>query len=437
MRWFQGGIAEAVATSKTKNAVFVVFVEGKDEASKNAASALDDVAVLSKLESEDFVAVKLDSGSEAYNQFVQIYQLVPVPSLFFIGGNGVPLEVVAGEVDVPELVQRIATVLEKSGKVVPADTQELTEEQKIERAKELIEKKQKLKQEEEEQTQKQKEVERRKVGQEVQKLRRWQQDQELKQLKEERQREKAEEAAARERVLKQIAEDRAQRASRYYAGLEGNKKQAEEKLKGQSEQQAQDTASKCVVARIQFRLPDGSSHSHNFETAATLGEVRLYAATHLNLPFREFVMSTTFPRREFTAADDGQTVTELQLVPTAVILILPATSGNAISSSQSYGSAVSRMLWSVLTPFFSILNYVRNLVFGGGGAVGGDGGARNSRRSSLHAASEQSPTGARRRVRTTETTTVHRQGNVHRLTNRQDASDDENNTWNGNSTQQM
>lgn len=44
--------------------------------------------------------------------------LVPVPSLFFIGGNGVPLEVVAGEVNVPELLHRITSVLEKSGKVV-------------------------------------------------------------------------------------------------------------------------------------------------------------------------------------------------------------------------------------------------------------------------------------------------------------------------------
>jgi hypothetical protein len=44
--------------------------------------------------------------------------LVPVPSLFFIGGNGVPLEVVAGEVNEPELLRRIASVLEKSGKAV-------------------------------------------------------------------------------------------------------------------------------------------------------------------------------------------------------------------------------------------------------------------------------------------------------------------------------
>jgi hypothetical protein len=34
-------------------------------------------------------------------------------------------------------------------------------------------------------------------------------------------------------------------------------------------------------------------------------------------------MSTTFPRREFTASDDCQTVSDLHLVPSAVILILP------------------------------------------------------------------------------------------------------------------
>jgi len=38
--------------------------------------------------------------------------------MFFIGLNGVPLEVVAGEVTVPEMLQRITSVLEKSGKAV-------------------------------------------------------------------------------------------------------------------------------------------------------------------------------------------------------------------------------------------------------------------------------------------------------------------------------
>jgi len=344
MRWFQGGIAEAVAASKARNAIFVVFVEGKDDASISAAAAVDNVAVSSKLESDEFVAIKLDSGSEAHRQFVQIYKLVPVPSMFFIGGNGIPLEVVAGEITVPGLLQKITSVLEKSGKVVspieaegeaaatgmqdakqnspeiipdragcmvegastfkeevvqvtnPSDSQTQAAapavketsnvEEKMERAKQLVEKKRKEKEEEDKQTQRQKEMERRKMGQEVQKLRRWQQDQELKHLKEDRQKEKAEEAAARERILRQIAEDRAERASRFNAAQEAAKKQAEEELRKRSEEQAAHTAAQYDMARIQFRLPDGSSHSHNFEITATLGEVRSYAARHLSFPFR-------------------------------------------------------------------------------------------------------------------------------------------------------
>ncbi|PNF22902.1 UBX domain-containing protein 4 [Cryptotermes secundus] len=501
MRWFQGGIAEAVAASKTRNAVFVVFVEGKDDLSKSIAATIDNTAVSSKLESEDFVVIRLDSGSEAYRQFAQIYHLVPVPSLFFIGGNGVPLEVVAGEVNEPELLRRITLVLEKSGKAVSpedkaavAETQEtkqdspkatphetgsfivgassskeeatevknmnedqiqvaanavtgLTPEEKIERAKELIEKKRKQKEEEEEQTQQQKEIERRKVGQEVQKLRRWQQDQELKQLKEERQKEKAEEAAARERILKQIAQDRAERALRSTAEQEAARKQAEGELRRQSEQCARDVAAHCDMARIQFRLPDGSSHSHNFGVTTTLGEVRSYVATQLSFPFREFIMSTTFPRREFTAADDCQTVSDAHLVPSAVILILPASSGTVVTSSRGYSWAISQMVWSLLTPLVSILSYLRNWVFGSGGRGASLGGGnssssnnrgRNTQQSSPpNPASTQNPTGARRRTPTAETTAIRREGNIHRLTNRNDPDDDENNTWNGNSTQQM
>jgi len=46
--------------------------QGKDDASISAAAAVDNVAVSSKLESDEFVAIKLDSGSEAHRQFVQI-----------------------------------------------------------------------------------------------------------------------------------------------------------------------------------------------------------------------------------------------------------------------------------------------------------------------------------------------------------------------------
>ena len=55
--------------------------------------------------------------------------------------------------------------------------------------------------------------------------------------------------------------------------------------------------------------------------------------------FREFSMSTSFPRREFTARDDDQTVCEAQLVPTAVILILPV-SASCCSECHSLETSV-------------------------------------------------------------------------------------------------
>jgi len=58
------------------NGSSLFLFEGKDGASINAAATVDNVAVSSKLESDEFVVIKLDSESEAYRQFVQICILV-------------------------------------------------------------------------------------------------------------------------------------------------------------------------------------------------------------------------------------------------------------------------------------------------------------------------------------------------------------------------
>lgn len=124
MNWFPGTIAEAVNVSKAKNAIFVVYSEGKlntscfffsfhlfqvlltlvgrcvvvetrlrrhknheklnqicifcsilvgpDELSTAFATLVNDDRIRNKLESDDFVAIKVQSDSEAYTQFAQI-----------------------------------------------------------------------------------------------------------------------------------------------------------------------------------------------------------------------------------------------------------------------------------------------------------------------------------------------------------------------------
>lgn len=103
---------------------------------------INDDRIRTKLESDDFVAIKVQSDSESYKQFAQICEylrceslfspffwailiinvaqftdkLVPFPSLFFIGKNGTPIEIVTGITkSVDELEAKIDGILVKAG----------------------------------------------------------------------------------------------------------------------------------------------------------------------------------------------------------------------------------------------------------------------------------------------------------------------------------
>lgn len=86
--------------------------------------------------------------------------------------------------------------------------------------------------------------------------------------------------------------------------------------------------SNATVTRIQFRLPSGYSHTGQFEPSSTLRALRTYVIENIELPFRQFAMSMSFPRRELTNEENDKTLMELELVPTAVILILPLKNVN-------------------------------------------------------------------------------------------------------------
>lgn len=430
MRWYEGDIAQAVTTSKSKNAIFVVYVEGKDEKSTNLTSHINDTDVSTKLESDNFVALKVEAGSVPHTQFAAIYKNVPVPSLFFIGKSGKPIDIITDAASSNDLSARINSVIQThTGVAVPSPTavntaakqsenfiesekqptepakveneekpvdvvcengvcikvpqdtaststkmdekpkveekkddssafleqekQELSKEEKIERAKQLVEEKREAKRLQEEEDAKKKEIERRKLGQEVQKMQRSQQDQELKNLLEERQRAKNEEKAARDRILAQIAQDKADRAARF---APSPAPQPVERPPAAA------AASSSNIAHLQFRLPDGVSRSHEFEASATLSEVRAYISANLNLPFRTYSLSMTFPRREFAPEDNDSTLRDLELCPNAVIMILPAHTAGTVSSGE--GGGFLSILWLLVTPILSIFGYFRSLIFG-------------------------------------------------------------------------
>ncbi|XP_063835615.1 UBX domain-containing protein 4-like [Ostrinia nubilalis] len=680
MHWYGGSIAEAVTLSKQKNAIFVVFVEGENDLSAEMSATIDDSAVVKRLSDQtNFLAIKLKSGTTNYTHFAQIYQFVPVPSLFFIGRNGTPLEVVCAGVQPSNLATRIDRILEehhnekqpsmqpstsaqnvreqtssllqaeaaasaapepkpapeeqpetssgpaakiqktehhevtksgqeydvvcdgdvcvrrpraagaepgpsqrpepvsaatehhevtksgqeydvvcdgdvcvrrpraagaepgpsqrpepvsaatehhevtksgqeydvvcdgdvcvrrpraagaepgpsqrpepvsaanhtsllrrpkrplqflaqlkcssskyvqverqktehhevtKSGQEydvvcdgdvcvrrpraagaepgpsqrpepVSAASQMETEpsaedstasmEEKLERAKELIEARRREKAQKEKELEKQKELERRSQGQGMTELKNWQAEQELRQIQEERKREKFENNLARQRILEQIAQDRAERRARDQAP------RAPPAPPAQSGATSGDGSGR---ARVQFKLPDGRSHTAHFAADDTLATLQQHIADNLQMSASNFSLWTAFPRRELS--DPSATLRQLELAPSAALLVLPRRAPTQVAAPSPVASIVAiftQFITSfILAPSQQLFNWIRARLF-----------------------APPPPTTPSQPPRASPPPGLRRRGNIHRLPGDR-AADDDNNTWNGNSTQQM
>lgn len=113
--------------------------------------------------------------------------------------------------------------------------------------------------------------------------------------------------------------------------------------------------SATIVTRIQFRLPSGNPHLGQFEPTSTLRELRTYIAQNIELPFRQFTISTSFPRKDLTHEEDGKTLLELQLVPTAVILILPLKNVSDTLKRYTFTLPISKIFIPLIYDFSPML----------------------------------------------------------------------------------
>lgn len=195
------------------------------------------------------------------------------------------------------------------------------------------------------------------MGQNVQQLKRWQEDQELKQLKEERERERREKQEARERVLAQIAQDKAERLAKSAPPPENIKPQTSAAAPKPNDNST----------RLQFKFPDGSVSTQQFNNSDPL-ETVVDHIKNINRSYSNFKLATTFPKREFTQNDYSQSLLDLQLCPTAVILVLPVNNGT-VTTGQNTGT-FNNFLWTVLAPLLHVFGMIKNFLFGTPNVVG-------------------------------------------------------------------
>merc|ERR1719206_331167 len=115
-------------------------------------------------------------------------------------------------------------------------------------------------------------------------------------------------------------------AIRFYkkAAEEMRKEKEKDALAAQAALAEKTASERATVARIQFRLPDGSSQTKQFPAESSLSEIYEFVKSGLDTPFSSFSLSTTFPRRMLDQEDKATTLKQLQMAPSATILVLPS-----------------------------------------------------------------------------------------------------------------
>ncbi|KAI3355948.1 hypothetical protein L3Q82_004494 [Scortum barcoo] len=417
MRWFEGSIPDAINLAKLRSFVFVVVITGEDEQSAQLMSSWEEdkvseaahnCCVAIKVDAKRCMLIRLEVGQFYQKQVLllrpvhltvqwqNLLHLQPQLEQFLLGQQQEPqpqsLQQLQEQQKVASLSNTVddgslsGTVTENASSDYAAQCAHSEEnlDAKVERLTKKLEERREQRKTGEEENDIKKEMERRKVGKDMQDFKRKQEEEKTKRLLEERNREKAEEKAARERVKQQIALDRADRAARYAKTQEEEKAAKQAQLQARlAEQEARKEAllrERSTVARIQFRLPDGSSFTNHFSSQSRLQEARNFAVQEVGNRYGSFSLATMFPRREFTNEDLNRTLLELQLTPSASIVLLP-----------------------VRPPFISHFTELESL--------------------SKHTL-EKRPKDFKK------------DGKICRLRTQEDSEDD-NNTWNGNSTQQM
>lgn len=461
MNWFKEDIGKAINESKTKGLIFLVYAF---DSNSSETTELWNRDTIFQTCNKNCISLQLEAQTETCNQFMQIYKIDSFPTTYFIGNNGQTLEVITGNVTENELIAKIEIAIQahelskaatsSSNEAAAATTSQTSSlDERVALARQKVKLLQEKKMQIEKENEKNSEMERRQVGQDILKNKREREEQELKRIGDQKKKEKLDDQLAKQRIMERIAQDREDKQKKFSAEKEEQSKQTQgEKAKQEQLRQENflaEAARNSKIARIQFRFVDGSSCVSQFEPSQNLEDARLFVAQKLleMSGNQVFTMHSSFPKREYTAQDMSSTLQDLQLCPTATLLIiptrlplskisktlgsyLPSTSSSSSSSSSSGDNSSSLMSYTrdIMSFIFLPITIIWGLI---GGLFGLTGQPSSSVNTNTTGSSNRGQSSASQAPRES----VRGNARIRQINDGKD--DDDNATYNGNSTQQM
>ncbi|KAI7904310.1 uncharacterized protein BX663DRAFT_338558 [Cokeromyces recurvatus] len=332
--WFSGPVQDAISLVNERNCVFLVYIYDDSEKTNALNNTLKDEKVIEEIRNKT-VALAMEKDSENVSLFSQFYPVKAIPILYFIQQGTIKdfgTETITSE----EIIKKIDFIMSnKSNEDKKAELQRQLEKVRKERA------------EREQREAKEKEIKRRQEAKMMQEAKQLQQDKEtqiyLAKLKKERQ----EEEAHRKKVREQIARDRAEKMAK--RNIERQQHQNSFPFDSNNAEKVINNRNRLSSSHsnLSIRQLDGSNIRHQFEenghllfllATATLLSVKEWIDTYrTDEPKRPYKLSSQFPTRLFTEEDHDTTLKELNLCPSATIIMKPM---KAATNSSSFFSSI-------------------------------------------------------------------------------------------------
>ena len=330
--WFSGAVVDAVREAKTRRALFIVYVRDQSEQSEQFNQLWSTVWSNSSNQS-NIIALRLDKDTEACKQFIAIYKVENYPTIYFINGqNGQVLKMLDEKIDDANQLNETLGECLKNFEPVKKSVEEKVADARA-RLKELHEKRD----EEANEKEKEDEINRRRLGQQMQLDKQKKQEELIRQQAEELRRDRIEQQKLQEKLKAQIQQDREEKRRKY-----------EEAQPKPASPPSSPTIPKVnyTRSRLQFRLTDGSFFTEDFSSDDHMSNVYQYLQQTLPTDQYQngsFILRTTHTRVTLER-DNPNTLKELELVPTAVLLVINRTNTNSPSMTNAQNNIQSCLL---------------------------------------------------------------------------------------------
>ncbi|KAI9301796.1 hypothetical protein BJ944DRAFT_242953 [Cunninghamella echinulata] len=377
--WFDGPINDAVQLVNAKNCLFIVFIHNLSENSDK----LNDIILDSSLQEvlKDHVIIKLEYESDNAKLFGQLYPIHRVPMVYFIK-QGVIKDFAIETTSAEEIMDKITKLLiteptfglsssptlnnttnsvsssstptlsstpastpitstTNNDDNIPLTTTTHNDSAKEKEAKEKLKKQMELarqkREEKEKKDAKEREIKRRQDGKEALETRQQLENKQNKLYFEKIKKEKQADEEHRRKIKEQIARDREEKQSL----LKQKKQQQPSSINNDvssSPSPSPSPSREYDECHLNIRQTDGKNNRQKFKANDTLGDVRQWIDTNRTDGEQPYKLLSQFPTRHFSVGDEEKTLQQLNLLPSATVIMKSIKNvSNAYQPNQSGG----------------------------------------------------------------------------------------------------